>query len=51
MVSVIEKAGIDEAFMDVTDMAEARLAQMVRGLSCCYAWRLNLPLVMTVLLL
>ncbi|CAI5731973.1 unnamed protein product [Peronospora destructor] len=28
MVSVIEKAGIDEAFMDVTDMAEERLAQM-----------------------
>ncbi|CAH0492046.1 unnamed protein product [Peronospora farinosa] len=28
MVSVIEKAGIDEAFMDVTDMAEKRLAQM-----------------------
>ena len=30
MVPVVEKASIDEAFMDVTDMATTRLAQTVR---------------------
>lgn len=31
MVPVIEKASIDEAFMDVTEMAKQRLAQTVGG--------------------